>query len=92
MFLNDFNGKYSLTTLLICLLLGAGAYFIAHRLIFHPLANVPGPRLAALTYLYEFYYDGLKQGQYVFRIDELHREYGIQLILGRLVLLATTVH
>jgi hypothetical protein len=92
MFLVNGDGKHSITTLILCLLLGAGAYFIAHRLIFHPLAKVPGPRLAALTYLYEFYYDGLKQGQYVFQIDELHREYGIRVILGRLVPQVTTVY
>ncbi|KAI9372947.1 cytochrome P450 [Aspergillus egyptiacus] len=46
------------------------------RLYFHPLAHIPGPRLAALTWWYEFYYDAIKPGQYVFKIQELHRQYG----------------
>ncbi|KAI9041023.1 putative Cytochrome P450 [Aspergillus affinis] len=46
------------------------------RLYFHPLAPIPGPRLAALTWWYEFYYDAIQPGHYVFKIQELHRQYG----------------
>ena len=46
------------------------------RLYLHPLAHIPGPKLAALTWWYEFYYDGIKPGQYVFRIQEMHQRYG----------------
>ncbi|KAF7590966.1 hypothetical protein BBP40_002160 [Aspergillus hancockii] len=46
------------------------------RLFFHPLSHIPGPRLAALTWWYEFYYDGIQPGQYVFKIQELHKQYG----------------
>ena len=46
------------------------------RLYFHPLAHIPGPRLAALTWWYEFYFDGIQQGKYVFKIQELHKIYG----------------
>lgn len=51
-------------------------YTIVHRLVFSPLASVPGPRLAALTSWYECYYDVFKPGQYVFKIKQLHEEYG----------------
>lgn len=47
-----------------------------HRLVFHPLAHIPGPKLAALTFWYEFYYDVIQPGQYVFKIKELHKQYG----------------
>ncbi|KAH6674962.1 putative cytochrome P450 [Halenospora varia] len=47
-----------------------------YRLIFHPLANFPGPKFAALTVWYEFYYDGLKRGQYGFEIGKMHEKYG----------------
>lgn len=46
------------------------------RLYFHPLSHIPGPRLAALTWWYEFYFDVVQPGQYVFQIQELHKQYG----------------
>lgn len=51
--------------------------FVAiHRLYFSPLAKFPGPKLAALTSWYEFYYDVILQGRYLWRIAEIHQEYG----------------
>ncbi|GKT62503.1 cytochrome P450 protein [Colletotrichum tofieldiae] len=46
------------------------------RLYFSPISHIPGPRLAALTQYYEFYYDIILGGQYTFKIIEMHREYG----------------
>ena len=48
----------------------------AYRLLFHPLSQFPGPKLAAITRLYEAYYDVVKNGQYTFKIAELHKKYG----------------
>lgn len=63
-----------LTTVLVAALLTiAGAI---RRLFLHPLAHIPGPRLAALTWWYEFYFDAIQPGQYVFKIQELHKQYG----------------
>jgi hypothetical protein len=53
------------------LLLGA-----IYRLYWIPLARITGPRLAALTFWYEFYFDVVKKGQYTFKIKELHERYG----------------
>lgn len=47
-----------------------------YRLIFHPLARIPGPKLAALTTWYEIYYEMVKPGKYVWKIKDLHQEYG----------------
>ncbi|GAB7365578.1 hypothetical protein MBLNU230_g6650t1 [Neophaeotheca triangularis] len=47
-----------------------------YRLFLHPLAKVPGPKLAAITGWYEFYFDCFRKGQYVFKIQELHEVYG----------------
>ncbi|KAI9678375.1 MAG: hypothetical protein M1822_008021 [Bathelium mastoideum] len=47
-----------------------------YRLYLCPLASIPGPRLAALTYWYECFYDVWRPAQYVFKIRELHQRYG----------------
>ncbi|KAH8199347.1 hypothetical protein TruAng_006479 [Truncatella angustata] len=43
---------------------------------FHPLSKIPGPRLAAATYLPEFYYDAIKFGKYTTKIKQWHSIYG----------------
>jgi hypothetical protein len=47
-----------------------------YRLYLSPIAKFPGPKLAALTLWYEFYHDVVRGGQYVFKINELHDQYG----------------
>lgn len=49
---------------------------VVYRLYLSPLACIPGPKFAAATILYEFYYDVILGGQYTFKIMELHRRYG----------------
>ncbi|KAK4998302.1 hypothetical protein LTR66_002448 [Elasticomyces elasticus] len=51
-------------------------FVLFYRLYLSPLANYPGPRLAAATHWCEFYYDVTKRGQYVFKIREWHERYG----------------
>lgn len=48
-----------------------------YRLWCSPLAKFPGPKLAALTLWYEFYYDTICRGRYTFRIGEMHKQYGL---------------
>jgi hypothetical protein len=50
-----------------------------YRLYFHPLAKVPGPRLAAISRLYDFYFDCLLNGggKFAFQIEQLHKQYGL---------------
>src|ERR1700761_4503937 len=50
-----------------------------YRLYFHPLAKFPGPKLAALTRWYEFYHDIIHQGCFIWKLQELHNQYGISL-------------
>lgn len=47
-----------------------------YRLLFSPIAGFPGPKLAALTSLYEFYYDFFDNGKYIFQIEKMHQKYG----------------
>ncbi|KAL2062573.1 hypothetical protein VTL71DRAFT_5645 [Oculimacula yallundae] len=51
-------------------------YGIAYRLYISPVSSFPGPRLAALTFAYEFYYDIVQNGQYIWEIQRLHEKYG----------------
>ncbi|KAL2802197.1 cytochrome P450 [Aspergillus granulosus] len=47
-----------------------------YRLFFHPLRRFPGPKLAAISHLYEFYYDVICNGSYLYKIEQLHQKYG----------------
>ncbi|QDS67654.1 hypothetical protein FKW77_004780 [Venturia effusa] len=47
-----------------------------HRLYWSPISQFPGPKAAALTFWYEFYFDVYLQGKYAWKIQELHQRYG----------------
>jgi hypothetical protein len=70
------------TTLLYLLILYINYLVLLsiYRLYIHPLAraHIPGPRLAALSYWYEHYYDvAPHSGQFLFHIrDVLHQRHG----------------
>jgi hypothetical protein len=49
---------------------------IIYRLYFHPLSKIPGPKFAAVTWLYEVYFDVWCGGKFVFEIGRLHGIYG----------------
>ncbi|KAF5387489.1 hypothetical protein D9757_006551 [Collybiopsis confluens] len=49
---------------------------ISYRLFFHPLRNYPGPALAAITDSYEAYYNVIKDGALVAKLEALHRQHG----------------
>lgn len=47
-----------------------------YRAFFDPLSHIPGPKLAAATLWYEFYYDVIKKGRYTWEIGRMHQKYG----------------
>jgi len=42
----------------------------------HPLSKIPGPKLAAATYIPEFWHDVVRFGCYSKEIRQMHEEYG----------------
>lgn len=70
------NDLFSLLRATLASLILYWLYLIVYRLYFAPEAKFPGPKLAAVTYLYEFYHDRLFAGRYVFKVQELHKQYG----------------
>ncbi|KAH9883683.1 cytochrome P450 [Xylariomycetidae sp. FL2044] len=62
--------------------IGYLSYLLLQRCFLSPLANLPGPRLAALTYWYECYFDVFLPGQYAFKIKSLHQKYGPVVRIG----------
>ena len=71
--LRSFNLFSTLIVLVALYPLLLGAY----RLYLSPAAKFPGPKLAALTFWYEFYHDVWREGQYTWKIRDLHRQYGM---------------
>ncbi|UPK99637.1 hypothetical protein LCI18_010689 [Fusarium solani-melongenae] len=49
---------------------------VIYNLFFHPLSKFPGPKIAAIGTYYEFYHDVIRDGTYLWRIEEMHRKYG----------------
>ena len=47
-----------------------------YRIWFHPLSKFPGPKLAAATSGYEFYFNIIKRGKFIWELDRLHQVYG----------------
>jgi len=63
------------------LLLGAGGllYLVVggiRRVFFSPLSKFPGSKWAALTLWNEFYWDVVKRGTFIWKIQEMHEKYG----------------
>ncbi|KAH8803014.1 cytochrome P450 [Xylogone sp. PMI_703] len=49
---------------------------VFYRLYLSPLSTIPGPKLAVATHLYAFYHDVVRQGLYIWEIEDMHKQYG----------------
>jgi len=61
----------------VSLLVGYGLILAVYRLLFHPLVKFPGPKLSAASYWYEFYYEIIQPGTWLWKIEKLHEQYGM---------------
>jgi len=49
---------------------------ILYRLFLSPIAHIPGPKIAALIWWYEYYHDVVHYGKYIWKVKEFHQQYG----------------
>jgi hypothetical protein len=73
------RGLFTQTNLLR--LVGVGIAYRVVRALYnisplHPLGHVPGPKLAAATFLYEAWFDLILGGRYTHEIQRMHDSYG----------------
>ncbi|KAF2115780.1 putative P450 monooxygenase [Lophiotrema nucula] len=67
-------GSALVQSLILYTLYGIG--LALYRIWFSPLSKFPGPKLAAATLWYEFYFDVIKRGRFAWEIKRLHEVYG----------------
>ena len=68
--------SYETLSVVVAVVLGKIIYTAISRLYLSPLASVPGPKLAALTFWYEVYFNVFKPGMFIWEIKRLHEVYG----------------
>lgn len=73
-----YNSVFLLPVLMGCILFGYITWLGIYRLYLSPIAKFPGPRIAAITGLYEAYVDLVLKGggQFTFEIKRMHQRYG----------------
>lgn len=71
-----FSQSATLASLIVFLILYI-VYLTVYRLFLSPISRFPGPKLAAWTFWYEFWYDVVAEPEYTFKIGRLHKEYGM---------------
>lgn len=55
---------------------GSCIQHVIYNLYRHPLSHIPGPKIAAATYLYQTYYSLVGGSRYYIKIGKLHEKYG----------------
>jgi hypothetical protein len=74
--MGESRGYLSTTLIAVALVIIYLISSVVTRLLYniyrHPLANIPGPKLAGATYLYQTYFSS----RYYLHITDLHKKYG----------------
>lgn len=66
------NLSFAVAVVYLCSLVGLAIY----RLFSHPLSKFPGPKIAAVTRWYEFYFSVIKRGEIMWTVQDWHKRYG----------------
>jgi cytochrome P450 len=61
-----------------------------YNIYFHPLARVPGPKVAAATSLYKTYYNATDGSKFYLQIEKLHQQFGMLLPLAQALQLTSS--
>ncbi len=62
--------------LAVLAVVGSLIHSVIYNIYRHPLASVPGPKLAGATYLYQTYFGLAGGSRYYYQIGRLHEQYG----------------
>jgi hypothetical protein len=68
--------RIPVAAVVVALVVALLVYKIISSLVLHPLASIPGPKYAAITHYYQFYYDVIKRGRFPWELRRLHQVYG----------------
>ena len=77
---DDFSTAHIALSGLVIYLVVHRIYRVFYDLKLHPLAHIPGPKLAAITYLYQTYYSLVGGSRFYIQIGKLHEKYGMSQI------------
>jgi cytochrome P450 len=75
--MSDVNVSFVAVSLVLIFFVGSIIQRVLYNIYQHPLAHIPGPKLAGATFLYQTYFSlsGGKSRYYI-KIAELHKQYG----------------
>ncbi|CAH0004333.1 unnamed protein product [Clonostachys byssicola] len=76
-FIIPYDGAlWPLLMALLSIWLMSTVVLFVYRITFHPLARFPGPKLPAMSYANEFWFDVVRGGRYTHEILRMHEKYG----------------
>ena len=76
----EFSSLQIASELAVYMLFTLASYFtftLLYRLYLSPIAKFPGSKLTAATGWYETYLDVFEGGQFTFKIEKWHKQYGL---------------